>query len=96
MKTTTTSIIKLQAAARHLIKRRRYLRTKQAIISCQSCARRLFLFCEEKDNPEVEQLILDAMELRCNRINNKATRLKKMIIILNILHNNGFYFTTGN
>ncbi len=35
----------------------------------QSCAQRLFLFCDENDI--VDELILDAMELRCNRINNK-------------------------
>jgi hypothetical protein len=50
--TTSTILVKLQAAVRHLIKHHHYLRIKQAIISFQSCARRLLLFCEEKDIPE--------------------------------------------
>ncbi len=89
MKAMTTATIKLQAVARLSIKRRRYLSIKRAII-----ARRLFLFCEEKDVPD--ELIVDAMELHCNRINNKFGRLETMIILLNLFHNKGFYFTTGN
>jgi hypothetical protein len=65
-----------------------------AIISLQSCVRRLFLFSDEKYIPE--EVILDAMGLRCNRLNNKVTRLETIIIILNLLHNKRFYFTTGN
>ena len=92
--TTSTILVKLQAAVRRSIKRRRYLRIKQAIISLQSCVRRLFLFSDEKYIPE--EVILDAMGLRCNRLNNKATRLETIIIILNLLHNKRFYFMTGN
>jgi hypothetical protein len=92
--TTSTILVKLQAGVWHLIKHHHYLRIKQAIISFQSCARRLLLFCEEKDIPE--ELILDAMGLRCNRINNKANHLETMIIILNLLHSKGFYFMRSN
>jgi hypothetical protein len=94
METTTRAIIKLQAAARCSINLHRFLRIKQAIIHFQGCTRRLFLFCDEKDIPD--ELILEAMRLHCNRVNDKAARLGTMIIILNLLHDNGFYFMTGN
>ena len=87
-------IIKVQAATRRLIKRHCYFRIRRGIVQLQSCARRLFLFCNEED--VVDMLILDAMALRCHRINSKAMNLKKMRTILNLLHEKGFYFIESN
>ncbi len=41
-------------------------------------------------------LILDAMALRCHRINSKTMNLKRMRTILNLLHEKGFYFIKSN
>jgi hypothetical protein len=60
--------------------------TTRAIIKLQVAARCLI----------PDELILESMWLRCNRVNDKAARLGTMIIILNLLHDNGFYFMTGN
>jgi hypothetical protein len=48
---------------------RRYFRIRLGVIKLQSCAQRLFLFCDENNIPD--ELIVAVMELRCNRINNK-------------------------
>jgi hypothetical protein len=83
-------LIKAQAATWCLIKHCHYLQIRWGIIKFQSCAQRLFLFCDEKDI--VDELILEAMELHFNLIHNKTMHLQTMMIILNSLHEKGFYF----
>jgi hypothetical protein len=82
-------IIKVQASTRCFIKHRRYLQIRRGVIQLQSCGRRLFLFANENDI--ADELLLDAMELRCKRVNSKFINLQRMIIILNLLHEKGFY-----